>query len=100
MRASFLLGALVVGAIGSIAACGSAKDGSGFDPNATDGGDGDGSTFNNEGGLNNGDGGTSGEGGVIVGDPKDCNEAKTSKSYVGCDYWPTVTSNNVWNIFD
>ena len=22
------------------------------------------------------------------------------KSYLGCDYWPTVTANNVWSIFD
>lgn len=29
-----------------------------------------------------------------------CEEAKTSKSYVGCDYWPTVTPNAVWSIFD
>jgi hypothetical protein len=34
------------------------------------------------------------------GDPLDCEEAKTSKSYVGCDYWPTVTPNAVWSIFD
>ena len=23
-----------------------------------------------------------------------------SRSYVGCDYWPTVVANNVWSIFD
>src|SRR5262245_31516098 len=33
-------------------------------------------------------------------DPKTCDEAATYKSYVGCDYWPTVTSNVVWSIFD
>lgn len=33
-------------------------------------------------------------------DPVDCNEAKQTKSYVGCDYWPTVNANNVWSIFD
>jgi len=33
-------------------------------------------------------------------DPKTCAEAAASKSYVGCDYWPTVTANNVWSIFD
>ncbi len=33
-------------------------------------------------------------------DPLDCEEAKTSKSYVGCDYWPTVTPNAVWSVFD
>src|SRR6266566_3706335 len=29
-----------------------------------------------------------------------CSDAATKKSYVGCDYWPTVTGNNVWSIFD
>jgi hypothetical protein len=33
-------------------------------------------------------------------DPVDCAEAKTTKSYVGCDYWPTVTANSVWSVFD
>ncbi len=33
-------------------------------------------------------------------DPKTCAEAAASKSYVGCDYWPTVLANNVWSIFD
>ncbi len=33
-------------------------------------------------------------------DPVDCAEAETLKSYVGCDYWPTVTPNPVWSIFD
>ncbi|HQY61053.1 MAG TPA: hypothetical protein PK141_06655, partial [Polyangiaceae bacterium] len=26
-------------------------------------------------------------------DPVDCDEAKRTKSYVGCDYWPTVNAN-------
>src|SRR4051794_20831534 len=33
-------------------------------------------------------------------DPKTCDEAKTMQSYIGCDYWPTVTSNVVDDIFD
>jgi hypothetical protein len=33
-------------------------------------------------------------------DPTTCAEAAASKSYVGCDYWPTVTANNVWSVFD
>ena len=33
-------------------------------------------------------------------DPVDCKEAEELKSYVGCDYWPTVTPNPVWSIFD
>ncbi|MBX3220214.1 MAG: IgGFc-binding protein [Labilithrix sp.] len=33
-------------------------------------------------------------------DPVDCDEAAERKSYVGCDYWPTITPNPVWSIFD
>jgi hypothetical protein len=33
-------------------------------------------------------------------DPLTCAAAAASSSYVGCDYWPTVTANNVWSIFD
>src|SRR5437868_1834636 len=49
-----------------------------------------------------GDGGNggNGDGGVIGEDPGDCDAAAAAKSYVGCDYWPTVVGNNVWNIFD
>jgi hypothetical protein len=38
--------------------------------------------------------------GEFVNDPATCEQAAASKSYVGCDYWPTVTANNVWSIFD
>ncbi|MBK8996147.1 MAG: IgGFc-binding protein [Myxococcales bacterium] len=37
---------------------------------------------------------------VFAGDPKSCAEAAAQKSYVGCDFWPTVTANSVWPIFD
>ncbi|HVH42809.1 MAG TPA: IgGFc-binding protein [Labilithrix sp.] len=33
-------------------------------------------------------------------DPSTCAEAASSKTYVGCDYWPTVTPNAVWSVFD
>lgn len=36
----------------------------------------------------------------VTRDPETCEEAKTTRSYVGCDYWPTVTVNPVWSIFD
>lgn len=29
-----------------------------------------------------------------------CAQAAADRSHVGCDFWPTVTANNVWNIFD
>jgi len=34
------------------------------------------------------------------GDPTTCADAAALKTYVGCDYWPTVTFNPVWSIFD
>lgn len=36
----------------------------------------------------------------VTRDPETCEEAKTTRSYVGCDYWATVTVNPVWSIFD
>src|SRR5689334_18510682 len=55
------------------------------------------------GGDNGGGGGGSGGGGGGgggSGDPGTCAEAAASKSYIGCDYWPTVTPNGVWDPFD
>src|SRR5262245_18895684 len=52
------------------------------------------------GGLDDGGIYTPPDGGFIVEDPKTCDEAAANKSYIGCDYWPTVTANAVWNIFD
>ena len=40
------------------------------------------------------------DGSFIVQNPKTCDEAAMNKSYIGCDYWPTVTANVVWSIFD
>jgi hypothetical protein len=55
------------------------------------------STTNGVGGLSFDGGGT---GGGFVGDPKTCEEAALSKSYIGCDFYPTVVANNVWSVFD
>jgi hypothetical protein len=33
-------------------------------------------------------------------DPKTCAEAAQQKSYVGCEFWPTVLTNPAWNVFD
>jgi hypothetical protein len=71
----------------SAAACGSkGKD-------FSDGGDNlDGDILGDGNIINNGDGGT--------GFDDTCTGAAMTKSYVGCDYWPTVIANNVWSIFD
>lgn len=34
------------------------------------------------------------------GAPQSCADAARSRSYIGCDYYPTVVANNVWDIFD
>ncbi|MGH7295036.1 MAG: hypothetical protein ACRELB_08885, partial [Polyangiaceae bacterium] len=53
------------------------------------------------GGTDSGSGSGAGEGGALDGgDPATCAQAAANRSYVGCDYWPTVTANNVWSIFD
>jgi hypothetical protein len=74
-----------------VIACGSAKDRSGFvDPAATVNG-----TFD-DGGFGQAEGG----GGKRIADPTTCEEAMAAKTYVGCDYWPTVTANIVQDVFD
>jgi hypothetical protein len=29
-----------------------------------------------------------------------CADAAARKSYIGCEFWPTVTANPVWSVFD
>jgi hypothetical protein len=41
-------------------------------------------------------GGSTGSGG----DPTTCADAAANKTYIGCDFWPTVVANNVWSTFD
>jgi hypothetical protein len=82
---------LVALPIAVLVACGSAKDRSAFVDE------------NDAGGIGFGEAGL-GEGGVTPGiggrDPVTCAEAAQFKTYVGCDYWPTVTDNVVDDIFD
>jgi len=69
---------------------------------ARDGGAGDSSSGDGTAGADSGGGILGGDGAVhdASGDPSTCAEAASSHSYIGCDYWPTVTANNVWSIFD
>src|SRR5437868_6302210 len=32
--------------------------------------------------------------------PTDCTQAMTKRTYIGCDFWPTVTYNPVFSEFD
>ena len=94
MKLRHLVNLLSVGAIplALIVACGSSKDRNVFEGgDEAGGGFGDGSNF--EGGET---------GGNIGGrDPLNCDEAAQFKTYVGCDYWPTVTANGaVQDVFD
>jgi hypothetical protein len=52
------------------------------------------------GGLDDGGIWTNPDGPTVVMDPVTCMEAAANKSYIGCDYWPTVVANAVWSIFD
>lgn len=84
------------------AACGSSGDADVKDDDKNSDGDGDGDGNGN--GDNNGNGGfdTGGDAGAGSGgrsegrDPVDCKEAADTHSYVGCDYWPTITPNSVY----
>jgi hypothetical protein len=45
-------------------------------------------------------GGGSTPGAATTIDPQTCDQAAQAHSYIGCDYWPTVLANTVWDIFD
>lgn len=77
-------------------------------PGSSGGGGGNGSDGSSTGTASPGDDlGDIGLGGSGIGstpqpgaDPRTCEQAAALKSYIGCDFWPTVTANSVWSIFD
>ncbi|MDB4942024.1 MAG: hemagglutinin/hemolysin-related protein [Labilithrix sp.] len=75
-------------------ACGGSKGRNTFD----DGDAGNGGFGGGDGGIIGSDDG--GNGGIGGRDPVTCAEAQQFKTYVGCDYYPTVTANLVQSIFD
>ena len=98
------MGLIAAGVVVVANGCGSSKPDSGFGDTG-DGGTGEGG--NGDGGGDDGGGfdgnfnQDSGDGGMhLSGDPTTCAEAAMFKTYMGCDYWPTVVANNVWSIFD
>jgi hypothetical protein len=106
MRRTVSLSLVALGCTVISGACGGSNKDSGFGTGA-DGGSSGGTSSGGHGGSS-GTGGSSGslvgdgsttEGG-LTGDPTTCAGAATLHSYIGCDYWPTVTANNVWSIFD
>jgi hypothetical protein len=94
-------------ALAALFACSSApsggfstsKDGGGNSPNGGGGDDGGSSllppSLGDDGGA--GGDGASGGGGD---EPTTCADAANAKSYVGCEFWPTVVFNPVWSVFD
>lgn len=83
----------VSAALGLVVACGAAPDRAIAEgPAAPDADDG--------GGFAQGDAGEGPTPEASVKDPDDCEEARATRSYVGCDYWPVVTPNGVWSVFD
>ena len=91
-RTSLHLFAVVALPVAVLVACGSSDTRSGFG-SEDDGGSSGGfaEAGLGEGGTNTGIGGR---------DPVSCDEAAQFKTYVGCDYWPTVTDNLVNDVFD
>jgi len=105
------VGAIALGLFSSllsIAACSSTGGGAGSGASSGFGGVGGGGGSGNSGGIvvggggsiNIDGGGAGGSGGQFIGDPKTCAQAAQAKTYIGCDFWPTVVANNVWSIFD
>lgn len=81
----------------------SGQGGSGVSGQAGSGGNasgagGSGGSGAGAGGAGGGAGGAGGTG--AGGEPATCAEAVAQRSNLGCDYWPTVTANVVWSIFD
>ncbi len=83
MRIVTSLALLAIVSSVSVAACGDSKRG-GFDDKGND------PTFDDDGGAEK----------ELDRDPITCEEATRARTYVGCDYWATVTGNIVPDIFD
>jgi IgGFc binding protein len=90
------------GALGCAQAeTGSHNNGGGGGPGGGGQSGGGGATIGSGGGLiGGGDGGSSGGSGLPTDDPQTCADAEAAKSYVGCEFWPTVTFTPVWHLFD
>jgi hypothetical protein len=101
-RALFLFGALAAfaGAAAIAGACASPSDNQSSGGGGDTGGNGDPSGSGGAGGIGgvNFDGGMGGGGGVV--EPKTCEQAASSKSNIGCEFYPTIVANGVWSIFD
>lgn len=116
MRLGWLWASVAFAAAGTGVACSSATSGSsgfsgssGTSGTAAGGSGGTLATGGSTAGGSGGAGGTLATGGSSSGgaggsgpsvDPTTCAEAEAARSYLGCDFWPTVTANIVWEEFD
>ncbi len=100
MRDSFWAGA-VIAALSM--GCSAGSSGAAVEGAGAQGAGGNGQGGNGQGGSAasgfGGFGGSGGSGGS-TGEIGTCEEAAAARSYIGCDFWPTVTANGVWSIFD
>ncbi len=78
---------------GRTADTGTGSTGSGASPGAGGG-------FGAGSGTGGGFGASTGNGGGDSDNPATCDQAASARSYVGCDFWPTVTYNPVYAEFD
>lgn len=92
LRRDTILRTLVMGGVFA-AALGCSADGPGFDanPGAPDGGAPEADLPDGHIVVPDAPGGGSGLGGGV---PQTCAEAEIEKSYIGCEYWPTMTPNS------
>ena len=101
MKRALAWAGLAATTLGVCVAC-SAGSSSGSGPHNGDGGTGNintgstgGALFGNGGSLLNPSGG-----GTSIDNPVTCADATANASYVGCDFWPTVVYNPVYEVFD
>lgn len=102
-RNIFLVAGLAASA--SMAACAATSPTNTFTSSSTTGSGGAGPSTSGTGGAGGediglGGGNVGGGSSSSGGDPTTCADAAANKTYIGCDFWPTVVANNVWSIFD
>jgi hypothetical protein len=102
-RNIFLVAGLAASA--SMAACAATSPTNTFTSSSTTGSGGTGPSTSGTGGAGGediglGGGNVGGGSSSSGGDPTTCADAAANKTYIGCDFWPTVVANNVWSIFD
>ena len=107
MKFRSFIGLVSISLIASAAAvgCGAGDgsgDGDGDSKNGIDlgNGDGDGDTGGDGDGITLGDGDGTAPGDVDDENPATCDIAAQNRTYVGCEFWPTITYNPLYSEFD